>query len=81
MSYPDNWHMISYQVKEEAGWKCIRCCHPHDPKNGYTLTVHYVDGNPDYNDHYNLRALCQRCHLRSQPYSKSILAGQMSLCF
>jgi 5-methylcytosine-specific restriction endonuclease McrA len=61
--YPDDWNRIAREVKRRAGWKCQHCGHPHDPKAGYTLTVHHVDGNPQNNQPSNLRALCQRCHM------------------
>ena len=64
--YPDNWEDIANRVKEEAGWRCVRCGHPHDPANGYTLTVHHLDLDPSNNRWWNLAALCQRCHLSIQ---------------
>ena len=64
--YPKNWKEISLRVKEEAGWKCIRCGHPHDPKAGYVLTVHHLDLSPANVSWWNLAALCQRCHLQIQ---------------
>ena len=45
-AYPANWKEIAHQVKEAAGWKCVRCGSAHDPKIGYTLTVHHLDLNP-----------------------------------
>ena len=64
--YPSNWREIADAVKEDAGWCCIRCAHPHDPPNGYTLTVHHLDGVPSNCARWNLTALCQRCHLKIQ---------------
>lgn len=64
--YPNNWKEIAKQVKDEAYWTCIRCAHPHDPKNGYCLTVHHLDGNKENCQWFNLAVLCQRCHLRVQ---------------
>lgn len=64
--YPENWHLIAYRVKDEAGWKCVRCEHKHDPANGYTLTVHHLDLDPSNNSWWNLLPLCQRCHLSIQ---------------
>lgn len=65
-SYPANWREIADAVKEEAGWRCIRCGHPHDPATGYTLTVHHLDGVKSNCAWHNLAALCQRCHLTIQ---------------
>ena len=65
-NYPPNWKDIATTIKEETGWKCVRCTHRHDPKSGYTLTVHHLDGNRANCAWWNLAALCQRCHLRIQ---------------
>jgi len=64
--YPENWKEIAGQVKEDAGWKCVRCFHPHDPDAGYCLTVHHLDNNKSNCAWWNLAALCQRCHLHIQ---------------
>lgn len=64
--YPKNWREIADAVKDDAGWCCIRCHHPHDPPAGYTLTVHHLDGHPENCARWNLAALCQRCHLTIQ---------------
>lgn len=65
-SYPPEWPVIAKQVKDEAGWCCVRCGHPHDPKAGYTLTVHHLDNDKSNCQWWNLAALCQKCHLRIQ---------------
>lgn len=65
-TYPPNWKEIADAVKTEAGWKCARCGHDHDPKAGYTLTVHHLDLDPSNCAWYNLAPLCQRCHLQIQ---------------
>jgi hypothetical protein len=64
--YPENWKEIAQSVKDDAGWKCVRCGHAHDPKLGYTLTVHHLDIDPRNCAWWNLPALCQRCHLSIQ---------------
>ena len=64
--YPDNWTEIARAVKDAAGWRCVRCGHQHDPKNGYCLTVHHLDLDPQNCRWWNLPALCQRCHLEIQ---------------
>lgn len=28
--YPDNWKEIAKETKEDAGWRCVRCGHPHE---------------------------------------------------
>lgn len=65
-TYPDNWKAIATQIKDEAGWHCVRCNHEHDPQSGHTLTVHHLDLNPANCAWWNLLPLCQRCHLRIQ---------------
>lgn len=64
--YPLDWNGIAAAVKDAAGWRCVRCDHPHDPAAGYTLTVHHLDLDPSNNRWWNLAALCQRCHLSIQ---------------
>ena len=64
--YPPNWPQIAQQCKADAGWKCVRCGHPHDPTTGHTLTVHHIDGNKANCQWFNLASLCQRCHLHIQ---------------
>lgn len=64
--YPPNWDEIATKVKAEAGWMCIRCGHVHQPKEGYCLTVHHLDGDRSNCRWHNLANLCQRCHLRIQ---------------
>jgi len=74
--YPKNWLEITTLKKAAAGWKCESCGHIHDSFNGYTLTVHHIDGNTENNEEYNLVVLCQRCHLRVQ---NKIFLGQLNL--
>lgn len=76
--YPDNWDKIATQIKKDAGWKCERCGHPHDPAAGRTLTVHHLDSNPQNCQPENLAALCQACHLHIQ---KTLLPGQIIMPF
>jgi hypothetical protein len=64
--YPNNWNEIAQQCKQDAGWICVRCGHPHEPETGYALTVHHLDMNPSNCAWWNLAALCQRCHLHIQ---------------
>lgn len=64
--YPDNWVEIAKKIKEKNNWRCERCGHPHDPDNGYCLTVHHLDRNPSNCAEWNLACLCQRCHLHMQ---------------
>lgn len=64
--YPPDWPAIARQVKKEADWCCVRCGHEHEPKAGYTLTVHHLTNNKSQCQWWNLAALCQRCHLHIQ---------------
>ena len=65
-AYPPDWKAIAQRVKDEAGWKCVRCGHAHEPKAGYSLTVHHLDISPANCEWWNLAPLCQRCHLQIQ---------------
>jgi 5-methylcytosine-specific restriction endonuclease McrA len=68
-NYPANWADISRAVREDAGWRCEFCGaihgQPH-PETGslVILTVAHLDHDTTHNTRDNLRALCQRCHLR-----------------
>lgn len=73
--YPDNWHEIANDIKDQAQWKCEHCQHPHDTGKGYMLGVHHLDMNKANCTYENLVALCQRCHLRIQATYKP---GQLS---
>jgi hypothetical protein len=64
--YPPNWKEIALAVKDAAGWKCVRCDHPHDVPAGYMLTVHHLDLHPNNCAWWNIPALCQKCHLQIQ---------------
>ena len=65
-AYLLDWQDIAKGVKIKAGWRCIRCNHPHDPSEYYTLTVHHLDLNKSNCAWWNIPALCQRCHLHTQ---------------
>jgi len=65
-NYPDNWEEIANRIKDKYDWKCERCKRKHNPKKGYCLTVHHLDGNPTNCEDWNLACLCQRCHLSVQ---------------
>ncbi len=64
--YPPDWPDIAQSVKEEAGWRCIRCGHSNESESGHVLTVHHLDADKSNCRWWNLAALCQRCHLSIQ---------------
>jgi len=64
--YTADWPEVALRRKEDAGWRCVRCGHPHDPGNNYVLTVHHLEGDKSNNAWWNTPALCQRCHLKVQ---------------
>lgn len=64
--YPPDWPVIAKQVKDAAGWNCVRCGHTHDPETGHMLTVHHLDLDKSNCEWWNLAALCQKCHLTIQ---------------
>lgn len=61
--YTPEWATIAARVKDEAGWRCVRCGHPHEPASGHTLTVHHLDNDKSNMRWHNLAPLCQKCHL------------------
>lgn len=69
--YPKDWPAISLRIRKRAGWKCeVEGCKaeqgkPH-PITGsiVVLTVAHLDHIPENVDDSNLKAMCQRCHLR-----------------
>ena len=65
-NYTIDWPEVARRVKDEAGWKCVRCGHIHDRESGYVLTVHHLDLDPQNNSWWNIVALCQKCHLTIQ---------------
>jgi len=65
-AYPKEWPEVARKIKETNGWKCERCKRPNNYQDGYTLTVHHLDGNKWNLEPWNLAALCQRCHLQVQ---------------
>jgi len=78
--YPDDWNDISQRIRERSGWRCEcrgecglhkgRRCTEIDgdqaefAKGKIVLTVAHLDHDPQNSDADNLRAMCQRCHLR-----------------
>lgn len=64
--YTKDFEAIAQALKEKWNWRCERCNHRHDPRNGYALTVHHLDGDKSNNAEWNLACLCQRCHLKIQ---------------
>lgn len=64
--YPSDWPEIAHRTKDEAGWQCVRCGHPHDRLTGHVLTVHHLDLDPQNCEWWNIPALCQKCHLHIQ---------------
>lgn len=76
--YCEWWNLLSCGVKASAGFRCEACGHRHDPKAGYTLTVHHLDRNSLNDDPDNLAALCQRCHLENE---RTLVLNQMLLDF
>lgn len=93
--YPDNWEEISLKIRARSGGKCEFCgaenYKPH-PITGsrVVLTVAHLDHNPQNCADDDLKALCQRCHLRYDAahhkanaartrYEKKLARGQLEL--
>jgi len=64
--YPADWKNIAVNIKNLAGWKCENCGQKDSDEKGCRLTVHHLNMDKANNDHNNLIALCQRCHLSIQ---------------
>lgn len=101
--YPDDWEAISREVRDRSGGRCEcegecglhrgrRCVERHaEParwaRGKVTLTVHHLDGDKQNSDRKNLKAMCNRCHLRcdskinseQRKRVKDAEAGQMRL--
>lgn len=71
-NYPENWPEIAERIKRKNNYRCEICKHEHDPGNGYCLTVHHLDRDPQNNEEYNLASACQRCHLRLEGHAKKL---------
>jgi hypothetical protein len=96
-AYPENWEEISQYVRfERAGGRCEFCGAEHGqphPETGSTVvltTAHLDHDTTNNNAPGNLRALCQRCHLKHDQKlhlehaaqtrrQREIDAGQLSL--
>ncbi len=72
--YPKNWKEISKRVRYDlANNKCEICGVPNKTIHPVTgskvvLTVAHLDQNPRNCKRYNLRAMCQRCHINFDHY-------------
>lgn len=73
--YPANWREISQRIKARAEHRCEgapgepTCRAVHGERHPITgsivvLTVAHLDHQPENCSDSNLRAMCQRCHLR-----------------
>ena len=78
--YPKDWKTISLRIRERAEGRCecVEECglHPwgrcvekngrkaHFAKGQIVLTVAHLDHTPEHCADDNLKAMCQRCHLR-----------------
>ena len=71
-NYPPDWPEIAERIKRKNNYRCEICGHKHDPENGYCLTVHHLDRDPENNEEYNLASLCQRGHLRLEAHAKRL---------
>jgi hypothetical protein len=41
--YPPDWKAVSRRVRDEAGWRCVRCFHPFDRDIGKPLACDICD--------------------------------------
>jgi hypothetical protein len=78
--YPANWRAIGRAIRHRAGYRCEctgecglhagrRCAEldrqpAHWARGKVVLTIAHLDHVPEHCAHSNLKAMCQRCHLR-----------------
>lgn len=78
--YPANWEAISTEVRARSGGRCEcagecglhrkrRCTEQHGQNGRWMrgrviLTVHHLNFKKHDSRRVNLKAMCQRCHLR-----------------
>ena len=78
--YADNWEATSLRIRKRARGRCEcrgecglhrkrRCVERHGTaakwaRGKIVLTVHHLDFDKHHDAPTNLRAMCQRCHLR-----------------
>jgi len=62
--YPPNWEIIAHQVRRRDGNRCVEC-----GRNDLPLHVDHIwplsKGGPNFM--WNLRTLCESCHVRRHP--------------
>jgi len=68
--YHPRWHLISRMIRFRRAGNCCELCwaknyQPHPvTRSKVVLTVAHMDHDKSNNADGNLKALCQRCHLR-----------------
>ena len=67
--YPKDWPEIRARILKRAGNKCEKCgaenYQPHPvTRSTVCLTIAHLDHTPENCEPINLRAMCNRCHLR-----------------
>ncbi len=71
-NYPPEWKLLSFQCREEAGWKCEECSIDLGlSHNRKFLHAHHVEGL-EHNQPEDLKALCVGCHAE-QPNHAQLL--------
>ncbi len=74
-TYPDDWGEIAKDVKERAGWRCIRCGHPHEsPKERIPC-----DDDCDLSRHIEVSALWALCKQIQKEYDKGFTKATMEV--
>ena len=79
--YPENWSEISDHIRfERAKGACEECGAVHGQAHPVTesrvvLTTAHLDHNPANCSDDNLKALCQRCHLRYDSHMHALHAA------
>jgi len=69
--YPANWRILSIKRRREAGHVCQKCGArdgEEHPEKGFLVRLalcHVYDWTPANIKDYNLKVLCQSCHMAS----------------
>lgn len=81
--YPENWKQISEYIRFVRAGNCCEWCGAENRKphpvtgSAVVLTCAHLDHVPENVAHWNLRALCQRCHLRfDAPVKRKLRAAR-----
>lgn len=85
-AYPSEWREIATRVKEQAGWRCIRCRHPHDPHGRRAMVItcepdcRHAQMVGPHGEKYSDRARCLTVHHLDGDKGNSAWWNLLALC-